>query len=382
MGIIVDVQNRDYFDDTDLSTYKRLVVREAYPELYGEDLPKAIKCIDDECDFIVNIDDLQKSKFGHHQQSRRSGKNKKFDQIKRSIWNNGFKLKYPAIAVFRDGTGRLWIITGYTRREILELYGFTKVIVTVYEASEGYPDDDVKNALSSSGLVFNTIHDEAAPTGIEDIHGEVEHAIDQGWIKKTIEDITKRVDLNCGRGVLSDSKRAFLVNSIFNQYNPEQQIISWKNPSDRDIFFNKKKIKLVDQNLIPENPLSKLLSKNDLKGIRTVCYTTRTADKTLSRILKTAANYPDEKIRVILHTGTLEGICASDLEECYKNRVKGFIDFYREQINYYSKVYFGGKEAKSNVELYAVLPALATIHDLDELVFFDKNLELIKHIKN
>jgi hypothetical protein len=379
MGIIVDVENRDYFDDTDLSTYGRLVVKEAYPELYGEDLPKAIKCIGD---FIVNIDDLQKSKFGHHQQSRRSGKNKKYDQIKQSIWNNGFKLRYPAIAIFRDKLSKLWIITGHTRREILEKYGFTKVIVTIYEASEGYSDDDVKNALSSSGVTFNTIHDEAAPTPIEDIHGEVEHAIDQGWIKKTIEDITKRVDLNCGRGVLSDNKRSFLVNSIFNQYNPEQKIISWKNSSDRDIFFKKKKIKLVDQNLIPENPLSKIILKNDSNGIRTVCYTTRTADKTLSRILKTAVKFPNDIIRVILHTGTLEGICATDLEKCYEKRVEGFIDFFNDQIDDFSKVFFDGKEAKSNIKLYAVLPALATIHNLDELVFFDKNLKLIKHIKN
>jgi hypothetical protein len=56
LNIIVDVNSTNKFTEEDLETYKKLIVPEAYPWLFGEDLLPVLKVFSSEA--IVNIDDV------------------------------------------------------------------------------------------------------------------------------------------------------------------------------------------------------------------------------------------------------------------------------------------------------------------------------------
>lgn len=345
MQTIIDVNSTNYFTEQNLKDYQSLVNPNAFPELYGIDLAKQLIYSGDH---IVEMDDITQS--GGIQTFRAGGANPKFKEMNRGIKRNGFKLKYPAIALFVTEEGKIIVITGNTRLEILKKLGFKNCIASIYKASEGYTVDEVEDAVSRSGIRFNTIHDDASPTGMDDVKVEVEKAITKGWIGKTVSDIQKRVDEICGNGVFTDRTRSTLVFEIFNHYNPSQTVKSWINSSVTKEW---------------------VLSKNFVNGngVRYVTYTTQNHAKVFLSIMETAYNYPDDEIRILLHTGTLEGF---DLERCWIERVDAFKDFYQRILLQTSSVYFNNKSPVQNrVKLYGVLPSLSSMHDLDKLVFFD-----------
>ena len=56
MSIIVDVNATNAFSKENLETYKKLIVPEAYPWLFGEDLLPSLKVANDAA--LVNISDV------------------------------------------------------------------------------------------------------------------------------------------------------------------------------------------------------------------------------------------------------------------------------------------------------------------------------------
>ena len=115
--VIVDVNSTNKFTKVDLETYKRLIVEEVYPHLFGEDLPKALR-VRVKAQLIDIVDVNWRSSLTK-QAARRGGKNPKIKQIARSIRDNGFKLMYCGICLFRKPNGELVPMNGRTRYEIL-----------------------------------------------------------------------------------------------------------------------------------------------------------------------------------------------------------------------------------------------------------------------
>ena len=354
MQTIIDVYSTNCFTEQNLKDYNSLVNPNAFPELYGIDLPKELLYSGD---YLIQIDDITKS--GGVQTFRAGGANKKFPEIDRGIRRNGFKLKYPAISLFITEDGKITVITGNTRLEILKKLNFTNCIASIYKSADGYTLDEVEDAVSGCGIRFNTIHDDASPTGMDDVKVEVEKAISKGWIAPTYNNIRNRVEKNCGNGVFTETTRSRLVFEIYNHYNPSQTIKSWINPSVTKQF-------VTDKKFINGN------------GVRYVTYTTQNHAKVFLSIMETAYNYPNDEIRVIVHTGTLEGF---DLENCWINRVNAFKDFYQRILLQTSSVYFHSKSPVQNrVKLYGVLPSVSSMHDLDKVVLFDTDGSLYQKI--
>ena len=355
---IVDVIKYSNFDDNDIKSYLELVpdgrngMATAFPELYGEDLPPALSYFGPE---LIDIAELQPGPFGYVQTYRAGGKSRKFDKIRRGIGRNGFKLKYPAIAVFRAPNGDLHIITGYTRKEILELqHGFTNIIASVYEGVEGYTKEEVKDAVSRSGIRFNTIHDESDPTAPDDVKREVEHAITQGWIDKDapqdefLQAIYDRIDDVCGNGVFATTTRSGLAHEIFNQYNPDETVKGYTGVADTKIFMKKAKLISTDK-------------------IRYVCLSSMNPNKTFMSTLALATKYPHHEIRLVFHNGTLEGY---DLPKCWTDRTELFREWFVGMLTQIGQVYFDGASPNfDRVKLYGVAPGLSSMHDLDKVVF-------------
>ena len=83
-------------------------------------------------------------------------------------------------------------------------------------------------------------------------------------------------------------------------------------------------------------------------------------------------------LRIIVHTSTLESSNnTKDLQDQYDNRVKLHNFNWKESISNYAETFFVYKNDKgdnvipkntSKVVLYATLPAIKKIHNMDELV--------------
>ncbi len=358
MSIIVDVNTTNAFNEENLETYKKLIVPEAYPWLFGEDLLPALKVANPAA--LVDISDVNWGETLTTQTARVGGKNPKIKEIARDIASFGYKLVNPAICLFRKKNGELVPLNGRTRYEILaKNHKFTNIIAIIYEAADGFSDDEVENACSAFGLLANSYSDPSGDLQLEDVFREVSLAIDKGWCKLTgvesedIAAILERVNLVCGKGCFTPNKRQQLVYRILNTNNPNYIVRSWSTSSET-------------ANWMIENKIINIGPFNGRRGIKYICLSAETGEKSLIAAAKAADDYPDYDIRVIIHTGTLTGF---DLEENYYNKIDKFRNFWDATLGKVSYAFFGGVKPKKNtVTLYAALPALSSIHNLTKLV--------------
>ena len=131
-SIVVNTLFTNSFSKQNLSTLQRLVQVEAWPELYGDQLPEGITFEGFDLMDISILDQAIKGSIGS--QVARSTDNPEFDNIKNDILTNGYKLRYPPIAVAKYEDGSIDIITGKTRTKILKNNcDFKNAIVAVYK---------------------------------------------------------------------------------------------------------------------------------------------------------------------------------------------------------------------------------------------------------
>ena len=355
--VTVDVIKLNSFKQEHLEQYQKCVYKPNFPTLFGDELTPELKFVKDD---IIDIVDIERNKYAGTQVYRAGGTNPKKPNIRRNIYRNGVKLGYPAIALFRDKDRKLYIITGHTRIEILEEdWGFTNVIVSIYEANNGYTQKQVQSALSLNGNIFNTIHDDAGQLELSDINREVTLAIENEWIGHTYTEINDRVLKSRGSGLFTTTKLSEQAQRIFNNYNPNETVLNWKNDSktvSRMGDYGFKKIHTRSAHYEDDN------------GNKYILVSTQTGPKSLDSILEFAKD--NDITNVILHTGILE---TDDLIKCYNDRVKGFTDFYKTTLERLSKLFFSAKEPiHERVKIKGVVPSLSSIHNLDELVLFDE----------
>ena len=355
--VTVDVIKLNSFKQEHLEQYQKCVYKPNFPTLFGDELTPELKFVKDD---IIDIVDIERNKYAGTQVYRAGGTNPKKPNIRRNIGRNNFKLGYPAIALYRDKNGKLYIITGHTRIEILEEdWGFTNVIVSIYEANNGYTQKQVQSALSLNGNIFNTIHDDAGQLELSDINREVTLAIENEWIGHTYTEINDRVLKSRGSGLFTTTKLSEQAQRIFNNYNPNETVLNWKNDSktvSRMGDYGFKKIHTRSAHYEDDN------------GNKYILVSTQTGPKSLDSILEFAKD--NDITNVILHTGILE---TDDLIKCYNDRVKGFTDFYKTTLERLSKLFFSAKEPiHERVKIKGVVPSLSSIHNLDELVLFDE----------
>ena len=355
--VTVDVIKLNSFKQEHLEQYQKCVYKPNFPTLFGDELTPELKFVKDD---IIDIVDIERNKYAGTQVYRAGGTNPKKPNIARNIYRNGFKLGYPAIALFRDKDGKLYIITGHTRIEILEEdWGFTNVIVSIYEANNGYTQKQVQSALSLNGNIFNTIHDDAGQLELSDINREVTLAIENEWIGHTYTEINDRVLKSRGSGLFTTTKLSEQAQRIFNNYNPNETVLNWKNDSKTVSRMNDYGFKKIH---------TRSSHYEDKNGNKYILVSTQTGPKSLDSILEFAKD--NDITNVILHTGILE---TDDLIKCYNDRVKGFTDFYKTTLERLSKLFFSAKEPiHERVKIKGVVPSLSSIHNLDELVLFDE----------
>ena len=370
--IEVDVFKNKRFTEKDLDTYKRLIVKEAYPWLYGKRLPPSLRvCIDAK---IVDVDSVNWQSILTGQESRAGGKNPEFDAVRIDIRDNGFKLYEPAICLFETPEGELVPLNGRTRFEILvQRHGFKNIIAIIYKGRNGYTKKEIDSDCSIFGVSSNSNHNPAGKTRVDVVFREVNLAITRGWInlvgdtQQDLSTIRERVDKLCGTGILPPTVRDNLIHRILNNHDPQFTVKSWSTPGISDNW-------LTDHSYVTVKPKKNRNGRVIKKGIMYVCYSSQTGGKTFTDVAKIAFKYPQYEIRLVIHTGTLTGF---NLELCYYTRIDEFRTFWINAIRWISNSFFGDCDDSDNrVVLYGALPALESIHDLDKIVkFVDKTPE-------
>lgn len=322
-----------------------------YPELYGDKLPDAIE--------FVGFEPMPALARTGQQKNRAVGKTLKvkYNEIKQNIERNGWKLKYPPISWFRwsDNPDGCVTITGDTRGEILAHPPFQmkNLIVAIYKRKPGYSDEQVQDAIDSCGLRFNAIHDPAAPLSTADVKYTVTNMVQryldtngEAGIAPTIDEITKRVDYVCGEGVFQPATRQFLIFEIYNNFNPEDTVVSWSD------------------NKLATYRISSFLTRNKLVDTDKVKYIHTSFElysKAFTRACDKAAEFPDAEVRIVIHTGTLKGF---NLRSVYKMRVQKFISRFKNILTAVAGASDDGATF-SRIKIYGALPALGSVHNLD-----------------
>lgn len=353
------------FTEQDLQTTFDLVSEQAYPECYGEKLPKSLVYVGR---FLIEMKDIDwETKEQNTQTARAGGGNPKHSDIQQDIRENGFKLKHVPISLRRLKNGKLVPLNGRTRRLILLAFKFTNVIVDLYEKNNDYSWTKFDDECSQFGLINNSNNDPAGNLTLEDVYREVKHAIQKGWIDKTIDDISHRVNRVCGDGKFTKQKREELVFRIYNTYSDSKEfkVLSWKQKS----------------------AIKKWLETNGYNDTDDVVYyviSWSTPGKGIVGAASTAFENPGKEVRVLVHTSVLT---AYNLEMCYVQRIQKFRKKWERILGYISNCFFDNKNRNNNpVKLYAALPALSTLHSLNDIVTFksidDEEVKINNKIEN
>lgn len=371
---IVDVTQVNEFTEAHLELVRNNVLidwKETYPELFV-DVPgaPAIKF----WDFML----MSHTEFEvTHQKHRAGGRTRKskYTAIKQNIERNGYKLKYPAIAVFIWADGTVEIITGNSRTEILRSSPFNtiNVIVAVYKEADGdWSNEQIRDSLDIAGSSFNSIHDPAEPVSPQDTFRSVSRAITryadtdgEAGIPCTIDAITERVDYHLGEGVLQPSTRLQLVYEIYNNWTEDGKIISWSNAKDKDFNLNRY---MKDSKFVDTDKVKWMVSSTD------------TESKGFVKAVKLASQNPGCEIRIMLHTGTLSG---NSLEHTYKKRCGNFVNMFENVMRDVCLAYFDTENpAYNRIKIWGALPALGDHHDLSRPFIFNSRTRIFYQDSN
>ena len=359
--VIIDLLQIDEFTEEHLNIVWEIYEnhwKTFYPELYGDKLPDAI-----EFDGFELMPALARTGW---QKNRASGKTAraKYLEIKQNVERNGWKLKYPPISWFRwnDNPDGCVTITGDTRGEILAHTPFEmkKWIVAIYKRKPGYTDEQVQDAIDAAGLRFNAIHDPAAPLSTADVKYTVTNMVQryldtdgEAGVAPTMDEITKRVDFVCGEGVFQPATRQFLIYEIYNNFNPEDTVVSWSD------------------NKLAKYRISSFLARNMLVDTDKVKYIHTSFElysKAFTRACAKASEFPNAEVRIVIHTGTLKGF---NLRTVYTKRVQKFIVNFKSILNAVAgasdkiegKLFSGATFRR--IKIYGALPALGSVHNLN-----------------
>lgn len=367
--IYIDLNSIKEFTKEHLETYKRLNPEEAYPWLFGDELPESLYVIDINLVDFDAVNWLDSDSGLITQTARRGGKNLKEKEIARDIASFGFKLTQPAMAVLQTEMNELIPMNGRTRKNIFgksysHVNNFIGIIYGIkpeYVNPDGSLTLQAQSDISIFGCSSNAYTDPAGELSKEDVVREVKIAIANKWINPDIEEIQDRVYKLCGKGVFTERTRSDLSYRIFNQYAVGNKVLPW---DVSNVKLWRKKNNLLDVTW----DIPKKYGKTLYDGIMYVVVSSETLEKSVGTVARTAKDNPTKLIRVVIHTGILKGY---DEESNYYGKINNFRKTWQNHLDDIAFAFFkGGPALFDRVELYGALPAVEMIHDLTKIVKF------------
>ena len=369
-SIVVNTLFTNNFSKQNLSKLEQLVQVEAWPELYGDQLPDGIKFTGFDLMDISVLDQAIKGSIGN--QVARASENPEFDNIKNDILTNGYKLRYPPIAVAEYENGSIDIITGKTRTKILKNNcKFTNAIVAKYKVFS-------KRTLLTQSIRFNCIDVPSGTAKAGDVLGVASQLISEGSLKRNINAIREWITEAVGNGPFTDNYKEHLAVTILNNASVRPQIYSWRPENIAEWMNDHGFLKASEQYPAAgiSGSVSVYVDKKNKKSTNDFLYmvcASSSFTKNLYRAAELMSNshFIGKTLRVLVHTSTLpDSTNTKDLKEVFEQRIKNHNTEWKNMLRNYSEVFYDDAKVKTNVVLYGALPAIKQIHNMDEIVVF------------
>ena len=362
------------FTEENVQNYELMMDWETvYPELFGAKLPKEIIFKG----FGLGENSTVDFTIQRFRDGKGIGSRSELEKLPQNMQRNGYKLKYPAPCWFDwggiqppNGSPAKEVITGNGRGHTLETsFGMENSIVGFYGPNPDYTPEQIDDALEECGGVFNTIHDPAEPISMTTVK-ELTSASVRRWIStkgvagtpNTHDAILAKVEKICGEGLFTVNKRQRMAQEVINNFNPIHRVIPWTKSKTGQYNTSEymKRFNFINTDTVKYHPTS-----------------SSTVSQTWRKALKLSAEFPNAEIRLVPHTGTLEG---DDYHKTYKDRLIKFIAI----INEFKRNTFAAfnslgpdedgiiktqKPLKDKIVVYAAFPAVGEFHNIDKPVF-------------
>lgn len=348
------------FTQEDLEVSKKYICPDVYPGLYNQDeLPPGIQFIDRRIvpinSFMLQpkeIDDKKDAaKLFMFQDARFTSRGANADEVHASIELYGFRLNCVPISILKCPDKNEYIGNGKTRLEKLLKEGFTNVIVDYYECSDW-------DSFAQFGVMSNPIADPYSPHTMLDIVSHCQKAIANGFIENTYDAIFKRAKF-VSNGSFGDAVLNKICLRVMEEKNAPQKLFHYNEESGKEWL---ERMGYIDND------------KNN--GIYYKVYSTEYWSKSffaLSNFFRNLVVKEGKKVkelRVILHTGTLDG---SNPVASWKSKIDRFRTHWDSCYDNIEYAFFEHPERSRKIKLYGALPAVASIaneYPMDRLVIF------------
>jgi hypothetical protein len=348
------------FTQEDLEVSKKYICPDVYPGLYNQnELPPGIRFIDRRIvpidSFLLQpkeIDDKKEAaKLFMFQDARFTSRGANADEVHASIELYGFRLNCVPISVLKCPDKNEYIGNGKTRLEKLLKEGFENVIVDYYECSDW-------DSLSQFGVMSNPISDPYSPHTMLDIVSHCQKAIANGFIENTYDAIHKRAKF-VSNGSFGDATLNRICLRVMEEKNAPQNLFHYNEESGKE---------WLERMGHHDNDMN--------NGIYYKIVSTEHFSKSFAslsafyRRLVIDEGKKVKELRVILHTGTLDG---SNPVGSWKSRIDKFRRHWNRIYDNIEYAFFEKAERSRKIKLYGALPAVASIaneYPLNRLVMF------------
>jgi hypothetical protein len=369
MNLIKRIVKYGSFTEEDLAIIASLLNTGAHPEFYvphngtPNSLPKGIEFSET---ILASESTINRTGAGSKQPIRKTGRNPKITELAHSIsvgYNLGLTEK-PICVIYING--QLIELNGRTRLKILlDDYKYKNVPVNVYKFVGEYVNSSIlqEDAIENFGLIANT------PI----VAGQ---NLTEDWIeigKRKIERGTLEADYDAIESWLSINAKSFTKSKITTMASTIHQQMGNINAGLQLIAWTQKE---------GENWL-KINGYHNTKDVLYLVVSSAFVSKAVFEAAEVAQENPGKEIRVVLHTGRLEG---KDVGKAYTDSVLDFKSEWYAKLAQMSFGYFNGRTpTDSPIKLCGVLPA--NVFNLCEddgtlIIFGDNDQPIIDYEKN
>ena len=399
----VNLHTTEAFTATEQNILKEYLEKKEkrFPHRYDETyLQKSGLRLSEHC-AILNKEDIVVEKPGHFTNNLvwAGGINNKFNDIKKSLSEDGYELSHIPPAVYFDKKEKKYqLVDGRTRFKILENYDISNIIVDIYEKIEGASEKTVELGCGRLQTQSNLGREIAGKVTDKDIISNVHSWIESGFIKKedstTKKEEDKQPDLTSiiefindfynPLHVKSSKKINNLANAARDTYGQNTKRIVWIDVKDVQTWLGVDKrtnTRIPNSQRPPEDLDNPMDNKNSYVDSfpdgathsRGTCYLE--IDTTQARrAVAAAANHarlnPNCDIRIIIYFKQI-----TDNENpaiAYNREITKFVRTFYGTLNQISECYFNKVTPLVDVvSIYGAVPSLKEYHNTKELILLN-----------
>lgn len=387
-----------------------------YPEMYDREHLKELGLIHKEhCSLVeTKLIQVESNTEISKNDVRAGGVNAEMKNLHSSLEQIGYLLKHPAICIYEiedstlDGKKTYELLDGRTRFDKLREYEYKNVICEVYGKAPDATDqeanigkDILKAQANFSGATIRGVTKE------QDVIAFLHSQMKKGNIScnskggASYSETLEMLETTFKNYKYRSQKRRTLAQEAINTYNNGEgvDVKFWKDSktvkkwaaSEDDASLKQNSeffLQTVSDNKNKSNvkPVSKIRKYIDSKPVyhkeTGVCisegvkYLFKDTDQPRLTVLEAAelgVKFPDHKIRIVAFIKETETI--NTVGNFNKKRDE-FVDNINTIIINFSNTFFNNaKKINCPVEIYGILPSIASVHNLDELILYDKSAD-------